>query len=148
MPHTLSDHGASFGFSANVSRRMRANHGANPKGSKEGRRMNDTQTLVLIHTVAWPILIWALSKTWSSSRNAVRFSSARTMNRFPSPRCASTIQIVRPSESRTETIPQLQPALLRLSAMISQYFRPHQGVAPYESRDAPEEKNRRAPSTS
>jgi len=59
----------------NVSRRMCANHGANPKGSKEGRRMNDTQTLILIHTVAWPILIWALSKTWSSSRNAVRFSS-------------------------------------------------------------------------
>jgi hypothetical protein len=26
-------------------------------------------------------LIWALSKTWSSSRNAVRFSSARTMKR-------------------------------------------------------------------
>jgi len=46
-------------------RRMRANHGANPKGSKKGRRMNDAQTLVLIHTVAWPILIWALSKTWS-----------------------------------------------------------------------------------
>jgi hypothetical protein len=65
----------------NVSRRMRANHGANPKGSKEGRRMNDTQTLVLIHTVAWPILIWALSKTWSSSRNAVRFSLVRTMKR-------------------------------------------------------------------
>jgi hypothetical protein len=49
-----------------VSRRRRANHAANPKGSKEGRRMNDAQTLVLIHTVAWPILIWALSKTWSS----------------------------------------------------------------------------------
>jgi len=78
---TLSDHRASFDFSANVSRRMRANHGANPKGSKEGRRMNDTQTLILIHAVAWPIMIWALSKTWSSSRNAVRFSSARTMKR-------------------------------------------------------------------
>jgi hypothetical protein len=26
--------------------------------------MNDAQTLVLIHAVAWPILIWALSKTW------------------------------------------------------------------------------------
>jgi hypothetical protein len=62
---TLSDHGASFGFSANVSARMRANHGANPKGSKEGRRINDAQTLVLIHTVVWPILIWLLSKTWS-----------------------------------------------------------------------------------
>ena len=66
MPQTLSDDGASFGFSANVSRRMRANHGANPKGSKEGRSMNDAQTLVLIHAVAWPILIWALSKTWST----------------------------------------------------------------------------------
>jgi hypothetical protein len=38
MPQTLSDDGASFGFSANVSRRMRANHGANPKGSKEGAK--------------------------------------------------------------------------------------------------------------
>jgi len=57
--------GASFGLSANVSRRMRANHGTNPKGNKEGRRMNDAQTLVLIHTVAWPILIWLLSKTWN-----------------------------------------------------------------------------------
>jgi hypothetical protein len=27
--------------------------------------MNDAQTLVLIHSVAWPILIWLLSKTWS-----------------------------------------------------------------------------------
>jgi hypothetical protein len=27
--------------------------------------MNDTQTLVLIHAVAWPILMWLLSKTWS-----------------------------------------------------------------------------------
>ena len=32
------------------------------------------------------------------------------------------IQIVRPSRSRAETQPQLHPALLRLSAMISQYF--------------------------
>jgi len=35
--------------------------------------MNDTQILILIHTIAWPILIWALSKTWPSSKNAVRF---------------------------------------------------------------------------
>jgi hypothetical protein len=62
---TLTDDGASFGFSANVSRRMRANHGANPKGSKEGRSMNDAQTLVLIHAIAWPILIVLLSKTWN-----------------------------------------------------------------------------------
>ena len=33
---------------------------------------------------------------------------------------ASAIQIVRPLESTAETQPQLQPALLRLSAMISQ----------------------------
>jgi len=32
----------------------------------------------------------------SSSRNAVSFSSARTTKRFPSSRCASAIQIVRP----------------------------------------------------
>jgi len=32
------------------------------------------------------------------------------------------IQIVRPSESMADTQPQLHPALLRLSAMISQYF--------------------------
>src|SRR5438093_12375618 len=36
--------------------------------------------------------------------------------RFPSSRCASTIQTVRPQESTTETQPQLQPAFLRLSA--------------------------------
>jgi hypothetical protein len=35
----------------------------------------------------------------SSSRNAVNFSSARTTNRFPSSRCASTVNIVRPLES-------------------------------------------------
>jgi hypothetical protein len=56
----------------------------------------------------------------SNSRNAVSFSSARTTKRFPSPRCASAIQIVRPLRSTAETQPQLQPALLRLSAMISQ----------------------------
>jgi DnaJ-like protein len=37
-------------------------------------------------------------------------------------RCASTIQIVRPSQSKAETRPKLHPALLSLSAMISQYF--------------------------
>jgi hypothetical protein len=54
--------------------------------------------------------------------NAVNFSSARTTKRFPSPRCASAAKIVRPAESNADTQPQLQPALLRLSAMISQYF--------------------------
>ena len=37
-----------------------------------------------------------------SSRNAVSFLSAYTTNRFPSPRCASAIQIVRPLESIAE----------------------------------------------
>src|SRR5205809_4337303 len=57
-----------------------------------------------------------------SSINAVNLSSARTTKRFPSPRCASTTKIVRLRESTAETQPQLQPASLRLSAMISQYF--------------------------
>src|SRR5262249_43225762 len=57
----------------------------------------------------------------SSSRNAVSISSARTMNRFPS-RCASAIQIVRPSRLTADTQPKLQPVLWRLSAMISQSF--------------------------
>ena len=35
---------------------------------------------------------------------------------------ASTIQIVRHSQSRAETQPKLQPAFFRLSAMISRYF--------------------------
>jgi hypothetical protein len=56
----------------------------------------------------------------SSSRNALSISSERTTNLFPSPRCASTIQSVRPSESTAETHPKLQPALLRLSAISSQ----------------------------
>ena len=58
-----------------------------------------------------------LNFTCACSRNAVSFSSARTTNRFPSSRCASAIQIVRPLESTAETQPQLQPALLRLSAI-------------------------------
>jgi hypothetical protein len=41
--------------------------------------------------------------------------------RFTS-RCASTTQIVPPSTSKAETQPRLQPALLSLSAMISQYL--------------------------
>jgi hypothetical protein len=57
----------------------------------------------------------------SSSRNAVNFSSARTMKRFPS-RCASAIQIVRHSVSTAKTQPKLDPRFLRLLAMISQYF--------------------------
>jgi hypothetical protein len=55
----------------------------------------------------------------SSSRKAVNFSSARAARHLPSSRCASAIQIVRPLESIAETQPELQPVLLRLSAMIS-----------------------------
>src|SRR5260370_42349217 len=44
------------------------------------------------------------------------------MKRFPSPRCAFAIQIVRLLESITETQPKLQPSFLRVSATISQYF--------------------------
>ena len=38
------------------------------------------------------------------------------------PRCASTIQIVRPCEATAEMQPTLQPTLLRLSPIISQYM--------------------------
>src|SRR5437773_2619640 len=55
----------------------------------------------------------------SSSRKAVSFSSAGTKKRFPSSRCASASQIVRPLESIAETQPQLQPALLRLRQLLS-----------------------------
>ena len=58
----------------------------------------------------------------SNSRNALSISSACTIKRFPSSRCASTIQIVHPAESMAETQPRLHPAALSLSAMISQYF--------------------------
>jgi hypothetical protein len=51
----------------------------------------------------------------SSSTNAVSFSSACTTKRFPSSRCASAIQIVRPLESIAETQPKFQRALPRLS---------------------------------
>ena len=40
----------------------------------------------------------------------------------PSSRCASTIQMIRLSRSTPEMQPQLNPALLRLSATISQYL--------------------------
>ena len=54
----------------------------------------------------------------SSSMKALSFSSARTTKLFASSRCASATNIVRPWESTAETQPQLQPALLRLSARI------------------------------
>jgi hypothetical protein len=58
--------------------------------------------------------------TFSSSIKTVSISSALTMNRFPSPRYASAIQIVRPLESTAETQPQLQRTLLISSAINSQ----------------------------
>jgi hypothetical protein len=58
----------------------------------------------------------------SNSRNADRISSDRTTNLLPLSWCPSTIQIVRPQESTAEMQPQLHPALLRLSAIISQYW--------------------------
>src|SRR6266567_1815428 len=61
----------------------------------------------------------------SNSTNAVSLSSACTTKRFPSSRCASATKIVRPRESTVATQPQLQPALLRLSAIISEYVIRH-----------------------
>ena len=49
-----------------------------------------------------------------NSTNAVNNSSARTMKRFPSSRCASTIQIVRPLESIAATQPQLHPGFAEI----------------------------------
>jgi hypothetical protein len=63
--------------------------------------------------------------TVSSSRKAVSFSSARTTNRFPSSRCASTIQIVRPHESTAATQPKLQPAFLNRGRAKSPGTPPH-----------------------
>ena len=54
--------------------------------------------------------------TASSSRNAVSFLSACTTKRFPSSRCASAIQIVRPLESTPETQRRDPSAQLRNSA--------------------------------
>jgi len=95
-----------------------------PPGGSDGRQCGRGGQLISAHRNF--CLIGEIKLTANpcialcSSTNAVSFSSARTMKRFPS-RCASTIQIVRPSTSRAETQPKLQPALLRLSAMISQY---------------------------
>jgi hypothetical protein len=50
----------------------------------------------------------------SSSINAVSFSSARTMKRFPSPRCASAIEMVRPSRSKAATQLKFHPAFLEV----------------------------------
>ena len=52
----------------------------------------------------------------------LRASQMVDFGRGSSPQCASAMKIVRPLESIADTHSQLQPALLRLSAMISQYF--------------------------
>jgi hypothetical protein len=74
------------------------------------------------HLLVFECSIAAARIADSNSANAVSFSFPRPTKRFPLPRCASAIQIVRPLESTAETQPQLHPALLRLSAMISQDF--------------------------
>jgi hypothetical protein len=57
----------------------------------------------------------------SSATNTVNFSSACTMKRLVVAVCICYKDFC-PLELIVETQPQLQPALLRLSAMISQYF--------------------------
>ena len=64
----------------------------------------------------------SLQRNLLDRRKMSKLTSARTTKPFPSSRCASAIQIVRPSPSAAETQPQLHPALLRLSAMVSHYF--------------------------
>src|SRR4029077_8140009 len=67
---------------------------------------------------------WGLTKSAhadydSSSRNAVSFSSACTTKRFPSPRCASAIQIVRPSRNQWL---RDSPSSIRLSRDCQRLF--------------------------
>jgi hypothetical protein len=81
------------------------------------RTCNETLSVVVTMCQHCSLNSW-IQTALSNSRNAVSISSACTTNRWPSSRCASTIQIVLPSRSTAERQPQLQPALLRLSAMI------------------------------
>src|SRR4029453_5522945 len=60
--------------------------------------------------------------TFSSSRNAVSFSSELTINLFPLSRRASAVKSTRPVESIWDEYPHDQPDVLSLSAIISQYF--------------------------
>jgi hypothetical protein len=59
-------------------------------------------------------------RLWYGEANAA--SNAISYANFYSRSRASAIQIARPLQSKIDTQPQLEPALLRLSAMISQYF--------------------------
>src|SRR5205807_1077244 len=67
-----------------------------------------------------------LSKDQCKSAARVQERSQLIVSSRDEPRSVAAmcvaIQIVRPLESIAETQPQLQPASLRLSAMISQYF--------------------------
>jgi hypothetical protein len=56
------------------------------------------------------------------SIDAISVPSARRTKRFPSSRCASVTHIIRPSLIVSETQPHLHLVLLKLSAIISQYF--------------------------
>src|SRR5262249_8146779 len=70
---------------------------------------------------AWQANSVQMPTVASNSRNGGSFSSAGATNRLPSPRWASAIQIVRPSESKADTQPQLHPAFsdyLRLADRI------------------------------
>ena len=57
----------------------------------------------------------------SSSTNALSLSSARTVNRRPPRAYTSAVKITRPVESISDEQPQLNPALLKFSAMASQH---------------------------
>src|SRR5882724_8101003 len=61
----------------------------------------------------------AVNRLFAFQKRRQLFICARTMKRFPSSRWASAIQIVRPLASTADTQPQLQPALLRLSVIVS-----------------------------
>src|SRR6266516_554779 len=65
------------------------------------------------HSTVDGLTITAKRVAASSSTNAVNLSSACTTKRFPSSRCASATNVVRPLGSTVATQPQLQPALLR-----------------------------------
>jgi len=59
---------------------------------------------------------------WRSHKHLTWVSLGGTTHNETLPIAAMRVQIVGPQESIAETQPQLHPALLRLSAIISQYF--------------------------
>jgi len=101
------------------------------RGSGRGEEPSGGNVLRLIQirrSSVWRKLRQLVKQKMASPNRRFKFqksrqlSSARTTKRFPSSRCASATKIVRRLESTVATQPQLQPALLRYSAMISQYF--------------------------